>query len=69
MKIKFEYFIVLWLNAFPVKSRISATYLPRDLILRWRLDYIKHCRVLPGTYCKVHEEARSHEHNDVAYSQ
>jgi hypothetical protein len=56
MKIKFVYFIVLWLNAFPVKSGILATYSPRELILRWRLDYKKHCRVLPGTYCKVHDE-------------
>ncbi len=56
MKIKFVYFIVLWLNAFPVKSGISATNLPRELILRWRLDYKKHCRVLPGTYYEVHDE-------------
>ena len=56
MKIKFVYFIVLWLNAFPVKSGISATYSPRELILRWRLDYKKHCRVLPGTYCEVHDK-------------
>ncbi len=56
MKIEFVYFIVLWLNAFPVKSKISATYSPRELILRWRLDYKKHCRLLPGTYCKVHDE-------------
>ncbi len=56
MKIKFVYFIVLWLNAFPGKSGISGTYLPRELILRWRLDYKKHCRMLPGMYCKVHDE-------------
>ncbi len=56
MKIKFVYFIVLWLNAFLVKSGILATYSPRELLLRWRLDYKKHCRVLPGTYCKVHDE-------------
>jgi hypothetical protein len=34
MKIEFVYFIVLWLNAFPVKIRISAVYLPRELIVR-----------------------------------
>jgi hypothetical protein len=56
MKIEFVYFIVLWLNAFPVKSGISATYSPRELLLRWRLDYKKHWRVLPGTYCKVHDK-------------
>jgi hypothetical protein len=56
MKIEFVYFIVLWLNAFPVKSGISAVYLPWELIIRWRLDYKKHCHVLPGTYCEVHDE-------------
>jgi hypothetical protein len=56
MKIEFVYFIVLWLNAFLVKSGISGTYSPRELLLRWQLDYKKHCRVLPGTYCEVHDE-------------
>ena len=69
MKIEFIYFMVLWLNAFPVKSGISQTFSPRELLVRWRLDYKKHCRVLPGTYCEVHDEPvptntmapRSHE--------
>ncbi len=56
MKIEFVYFIVLWLNAFPVKSGILSTFLPRELLVRWRLDYKKHCRVLPDTYCKFHDE-------------
>jgi hypothetical protein len=49
MKIKFIYFIVLWLNAFPVKSRISSTFSPHELLVHWKMDYKKHCRVLPGT--------------------
>jgi hypothetical protein len=56
MKIKFIYFMVLWLNAFPVKNRISAVHLPRKLLICWRLNYNKHCQVLPGTYCEVHNE-------------
>ena len=56
VKIEFVYFVVLWLNAFPVKSGVSATYSPRDLVVRHRLDYKKHCQVLPGSYCKVHDE-------------
>ena len=56
MKIEFIYFMVLWMNAFPVKSGISKTFSPRELLLRWRLDYKKHCRVDPGTYCEVHDE-------------
>ena len=56
MKIEFVYYIVLWLNAFPVKSGISTIYSPRELLVRWKLDYKKHCRVLPGKHCKVHDE-------------
>jgi hypothetical protein len=43
MKIEFIYFIVLWLNAFPVKSGISSTFSPCELLVRWKLDYKKHC--------------------------
>jgi hypothetical protein len=56
VKIEFDYFIVLWLNAFPVRTGISSKYLPRKLLVRWRLDYKKHCWVLPGTYCETHNE-------------
>jgi hypothetical protein len=68
MKIEFVYFVVLWLNAFPVQNG-SAVYSPQELLVRWRLDYTKHCRVLPGTYSEVHDKplhsnqmtARTHE--------
>ena len=33
MKIEFVYFMVLWMNAFPVKSGRSQTYSPRELLL------------------------------------
>jgi hypothetical protein len=56
MKIEFVYFMVLWMNAFPVKSGIFTTYSPRKLLVRWKLDYKKHCQVAPGTYCEVHDE-------------
>jgi len=56
MKIEFIYFMVLWMNEFPVKLGISQTFSPRELLLRWRLDYKKHCRVMPGTYCEVHDK-------------
>jgi hypothetical protein len=55
MKIKFVYFMVFWLNAFPVKTGISGVYSPRELLVQWRLNYNKHY-VLPGTYCEVHNE-------------
>jgi len=33
MKIKFVYFMVLWMYAFPVKSGVSDKILPRELLL------------------------------------
>ena len=56
MKIEFIYFCVLWLNAFPVRNGISSKHSPRELMVRWKLDYKRHCRVQPGTYCEVHDE-------------
>jgi hypothetical protein len=56
MNIEFIYFMVLWLNALPVKNEISSVFLLRGLLVQWRMDYSKHCRVLPGTYCDVHDE-------------
>jgi hypothetical protein len=34
MKIEFLYFIVLWLNVFPIKSRIWSTFSPQELLVR-----------------------------------
>jgi hypothetical protein len=56
IKIKFVYFIVLWLNTFPVKTGVLLIYSPRELLVHWHLDYKKQCRVLPGTYCEVHDK-------------
>ena len=56
LKIEFIYFVVFWLNAFPAKTGVPTTFSPRELLMRWRLDYKKHCQVLPGSYCKVHNE-------------
>jgi hypothetical protein len=47
---------MLWLNTFPVKTGVLLIYSPMELLVRWRLDHKKHCWVLPGTYCKVHDE-------------
>ena len=56
MKIEFIYLVTLWLNAFPVKSGVSETFSPREILLRWSMDAKKHCRVLPVSYCGVHNE-------------
>ena len=56
MKIKFIYFVTLWLNAFQVKSGVSETFSLREIILRWRMDVKKHCRAIPGSYCEIHDK-------------
>jgi hypothetical protein len=56
MKIEFVYFMIPWMNAFLVKSRILPTILPPKLLMWWRLDYRKHCCVPLETYCEVHNE-------------
>ena len=56
VKIELIYFIVFWLNAFPVRSRISREFSPREIILRFQLDIKMHCQVMFGEYCEVHDE-------------
>ena len=41
VKIDFVYFIMLWLNAFPVRTSILSKYSPQEPLVRWRLDYKK----------------------------
>jgi hypothetical protein len=54
--IELIYHVVLWLNAFPKKSGVSETLSPREIILRHKLDFTKHCRAQFGSYCKAHDE-------------
>jgi hypothetical protein len=56
IKIEFIYFFVLWLNAFPVWNGIFSVHSPREVLVRWKMDYKNYCRVLPGTYCEVHNK-------------
>ena len=56
LKMEIIYFVMLWRNAFPAKSGILSVQSPQELLVRWKLDYAKHCCVLPGTYCEVHNE-------------
>ncbi len=50
------HFVVMWLNNFPTRDGISMDYSPRELILRHRLSYKRHCRAPFGDYCETHEE-------------
>jgi hypothetical protein len=50
------YHVVLWHNAFPLKSGVSANLSPRKLVIRHKLDFAKHCGAQFGSYCEVHDE-------------
>jgi len=50
------YFVVLWLNVFPVCNGISKKYSPRSIVIRNKLSWKKHCKVLFSTYCEIHVE-------------
>jgi hypothetical protein len=41
MPIELMYYVVLWLNAFLMKSGVSATLSPREIVLRHKLDFAK----------------------------
>ena len=56
MNTEFIYLVTIWINAFPAKSGVSEIFSTREILLRWIMDAKKHCRVLPGSYCKVHDE-------------
>ena len=56
MLIELLHFTVLWLNAFPIRSGISSTYSPRELVVRHKLNAKTHCKTPFGAYCETHDE-------------
>ena len=45
-----------WLNAFPNKYGVSSTLSSWTIMTGKEIDYIKHCKILPGQYVQAHEE-------------
>jgi hypothetical protein len=56
MLIELIYHVVLWLNAFPMKSGVFATLSPQEIVLRHKLDFGKQSKALFGSYCEAHDE-------------
>jgi hypothetical protein len=56
MLVELIYHVVLWLNAFQTKSGVSETLSLREIVMRHKLDFAKHCRALFGSYCETHEK-------------
>eukprot|EP00804_Cyclotella_cryptica_P027597 CCRYP_007506-RA/>CCRYP_007506-RA protein AED:0.33 eAED:0.33 QI:0/-1/0/1/-1/0/1/0/237 len=54
---------VLFMNAYVDKQGISDEYSPRELILRWQLDWQKHCKYQFGSYGQAYDEPDSTETN------
>jgi hypothetical protein len=54
MIIELMHFCVMWMNSFPVKSRVSKKFSPRELVSRHKLNKKLHCKVSFGSYCEVH---------------
>ena len=50
------YFVVLWLNIFPVQNGVSKVSSPCSIILRNKLTWKRHCKVTFGTYCEMHDK-------------
>jgi hypothetical protein len=50
------YHVVLWLNAFLLKSGVLANLSPCKLVIRHKLNFAKHCWAQFGSYCKVHDK-------------
>jgi hypothetical protein len=53
--IELIYHVVLWLKAYPTKSGVSNTLLPREIVLR-KLNIKQHCKARFGVYCKANDE-------------
>ncbi len=49
----------MWLNSFPSKSGISELLLPREIIIRQKLDFTKHCKAQFGSFCEVFDDPSS----------
>ena len=56
MLIHLLHFVTMWLNNFPTINGVSPDYSPREIILRHRLSYKRHCRAPFGAYCETHED-------------
>jgi len=50
------YYVVMFLNAMPAKTGISDTISPREIVMRRRLDWNKHCTGEFGKYVEAHSD-------------
>ena len=58
MTIELAKHVVVFLNAFPPKSGLSKTYIPRTIMIGKALDWKKICKLHFRAYAQVHEERK-----------
>ena len=56
MMVELIKFVVLWINAFPSHSGISASVSPQEMVIGYRRDYPKHCQMPFGGFAHFHED-------------
>ena len=47
---------VTFINAYPDEQGVYTKYLPSEIILKWQLDFVKHCHAQFGSYCLTYKE-------------
>ncbi len=57
MIIELMHFCMMWMNSFPVKSRVSKKWSPRELVSKHQLDAKLICKAPFGSYCEVHVDS------------
>ena len=50
------YYVVMFLNVMPAKTGISDTISPREIVMRHRIDWNKHCTGEFGKYMEAHSD-------------
>ena len=51
------YYVLMFLNTMPAKTGISETLSPREILLRHRLEWTKHCTGEFGKYVEAYYNA------------
>lgn len=50
---------IFWLNSFPAHDSVSDEMSPRQLMVGFKLDFARHCKIEFGAYAQVHEQHNS----------
>jgi hypothetical protein len=57
MIVRLLYFVVMWINGMPAENGASSIFSPREIVTGLKLDFVKHCKYLWGSYVEASEDA------------